>query len=148
MSNFSFVVFNDTEGLSRVNVTALQKVDFGRILILVVMMGKETPTSDFNKLLIKGTLDSCKVSTGFLGSFVSKMIVDSLAQYSNWTFGCPQKGQYFSGHNFPVFDAVNLPYSLIGLDGDFEVLVNVKVKVARVKSLVAAFSIRIRGSSD
>lgn len=146
IANLSIAVFNDTEGVSRVNFTLMQIVDFVKVYVSISLLGaSDEKSNDYNQQILKGNIDTCSVSKGTMGNFIIKMIADSIKKYSNYRFACPQVKGFYHAHNFNVSADEHVPYYLIGRGGKFKFSATVKAKIANVKSAANIMSVEFYG---
>lgn len=147
--SFSAILFNDTEGVQRVNLSLTLNTDFFRTtnyLEFRFFADKASEISSRNGF--KGTIDSCKVSKGVFGNFIIQMVANNIEKYSNYSFECTlKKGSYYV-RNFPLkFD--NIPQSFF-IEGrkNFEISLAVKGRASIAKSpLVNMFLMKFFGES-
>lgn len=125
------VAFNDTEGISRFNITASLKVDVNVMRITFVFLGKtEQSKKEFDWTIMRGNVDSCKIVEGVLGAFIQRIILE----HSNYDFKCPiRKGDYYL-INVPVYEF--MPTFVPGLSGDFLLTLICKGKIGNAKRWV------------
>lgn len=146
LSDFSLKVFNDSQGgFSRANLSTTLIVDVIKITTLVAMKVKTNEDSnEFDKVIFKGNIDTCKVSKGIFGNFFVQMIAENLDKHSNFSFECPQKKAFYHATNFPV-DAKYIPYYILGKPQIWEVSATLKAKLANIKSMVHVVTVKIYG---
>lgn len=101
-------------------------------------------SKEYDKVIFKGIIDTCKVSKGIFGNFLVQMVAENLEQYSNFTFECPQKKASFHATNFPV-DAKYFPYYILGKTQKFVISATVRAKVSNIKSIVHVITVQFHG---
>lgn len=139
-------VFNDTNGVSKLNMTVSQIVDLPKAVSFFVLSVKNHPKDkDFKKEVLRSSADHCKLANGIFGNFIVKKIVELLEETSNFTYTCPQRKGFYHVTNFAVLD-LSLPVYMVGLAGDFELVVTVKAKVSKSKTLAHVFTVRVIGA--
>jgi Protein of unknown function (DUF1091) len=129
LSAFEMEVFNDTEGISRINLTSSLKTTFERVLIFVQSKKKnQMNDKHYDKELYKATINICEASKGLFGMFFFKNIMAEAEKYTNFTFVCPIKpnkyhaanipygGEFFNSSFFLDFKVVFIEICLIQLD--------------------------------
>lgn len=145
MNDLSISVFNGSDGMSRVNITTTLKVDLLKVSTMFSLMGKTYENSkEFDHLILKGNIDSCKVSNGTFGNFIVQMIAENLEKYSNFRFECPLKKADFYAINFPV-DMKYIPYYFLANPQKWELTSTIRAKVKNTKSLVLICTIKFYG---
>lgn len=144
ISNLTFVVFNDTDGISKANLSVNQSVDFLRGYAEVQLLGKENQNyRDFNKVYFKGLIESCKVGKGVFGNFFIKLLADSIEEKSNFQFVCPQMKNVYYLNYFHIPDTPYLPPSMLGRTGEFLLSVTARAKIVDIKSIVNIFNVKV-----
>lgn len=103
MSNASLAVFNNSDGISCVNLTALLKVDIARPAFFVTVSIRREGSHEY-KLYFKGQFDLCRMQNGTFGGLVMYMVALNFLKYSNFRFDCIQKKRFIYASNFPAFD--------------------------------------------
>lgn len=112
------VVFNDSAGNSRSNITGTIITDVNRGIGSFSILGKTSPESrDFDKVWMKGTVDVCNIAKGMRGNFIVANILDNLKEFSNFEFRCPTKKGFYYATNFPIADDSYIPYFLMSGKG-------------------------------
>jgi len=151
LNNFSMIVFNDSDGLSRSNLTVTFARDLANTVgsFAITLKNMDNETINFPNIL-KGNFDACKIQKGQIGHFVVKMIKDKIQDFSNYSFECPQmKGKYYAD-NFPIMGMEYLPYfprSLLGARLNFEFVAVAKAKILKAKSLTFMLKMHLHGSA-
>lgn len=145
--NFSITVFNDTKGISRLNITISSKVDIKEARVAVTVMGKHKPSNrEFDKLLLRANIDTCNINKGMLGNFLHSVIRKQLKDHSNYNFDCPiKKGTYYVS-NLPPVDDKMLPTYILGIYGAYQVKVSITGKIANNKKLIHIVTVNSFGS--
>ena len=93
-------------------------------------------TQEYDFVLLKGEMDTCKASKGIMGNFITKLIAQHLEQYSNYRFLCPQKKGFLYAYNFPMVTDKDLPTYLLPFRGKFAISGTFKAQVTKGKKLV------------
>jgi Protein of unknown function (DUF1091) len=149
VTNMSMNVFNESDGMSKLNATGFITNDLLRIVISFVLNRK--PDGKHNDLLLLNTnFDTCKVQHGTLGNFMAKMLSDQMHQYSNYKFECPLKKGWYFINAFPINLAMDyIPRQLMGIylgkRLEWEASLSVKGKTSKSSSLVHIFTMKIHG---
>lgn len=111
VTNVSLKFFNDSNGVSRFNMS-------GRITSTLqnptVTTSVKFKTSDgaenYDKEILRTTVNYCKVSEGVLGNFLVRYVMDSLKDHSNFTVFCPFYAGFYYAENFPVPSDKFMPF--------------------------------------
>jgi len=136
-------VFNNSEGESMVNASAVLLKDIQRLMISFRVAPTHVNDSNSN-LITKGTADACKMSKGIFGSIAIKIVQESLAKYSNIQIKCRMPKGFYYCSNLKIDDSL-VPLHLFGLQLKFTADFTLKSKVAIGKPLVELFSYKISG---
>jgi hypothetical protein len=144
ISNGTFTAFNDTEGLSKLNTTMFFTQELKKMIWSYAIMLRTTGR-EYDRLLNKGTIDTCNVQKGILGNMIVKYIKDSVdPAYSNFKYQCPQPPGLMYIYNFPAFDIKNLPRFLIASSREeLEFTAILRAKFSGVKGLAYVMSIKV-----
>lgn len=137
---------NDSNGVALLNLSTTVTCDFLKTITNFILLGKvNEDDKDYKEVIVKGVADTCKASKGVFGNFVIQMIAENIHKYSNYSFDCQVKKDSYYVLNFPLaFDYV--PHYLIGRTRSFSLTATVKGKVAKIKSLVHAFTLKFSGT--
>lgn len=144
-ANFTMVLGNLSNGASSVNMT----IDFFQKLLkipvyLTFSVPADKKDENFSKIILKVTINICRILDGVAGDFFSKMIENELKRIASNSFKCPiQKGNY-KLDNFIMRDNF-LPSYLFTQDIKYLVNAKVMAKVANQKNLVLLFTARSYG---
>lgn len=139
-------VFNDTDGVSRMNSSAMQLMDFKKVFVHITVMGQSNEASRvYDVTYFKGTIDECNIARGVVGNFIIKMITENLEEYTNFRYVCPQKKGFYYFTNFPAPNDKNFPPFLYGKGGSWEVVAVVRAKVENSKAMVHVITMKIYG---
>jgi Protein of unknown function (DUF1091) len=148
VGNFSFAIFNDTEGVSRFNLSMTQKVIVLKYLGYVNWKGSENPSSKvYDKDILKANFNTCKISKGVIGNFFVKIVTDRLIEHSNFNMSCPQREGFYHATNFPIAQIDHLPTSFIGSFRNWELILTMKAKVSSSKALVHIMTLKFYGGN-
>lgn len=129
-------LWNESDGTSRLNISGMVNVNVDRVLPSFSLAFKEDKNDNrFNKILLKGNVDSCKLLGGTFGNFMIKLVVESVKKYSNLTVGCGCKKGAFYVKDLPVPDGTDsLPYHIVGVKGEWQLEISLKAKVKKTVS--------------
>jgi len=144
VENFTFVVFNNSDGVSMINVTNTQIVDVQKLSITFRLSPQNLKDQRTYKA-IQGSIDPCKVSKGAFGGVIAKMVQFAIAKHSNYKFQCAQPKGFYYAYNFCLNDSI-VPRKFFGDELKFEYESSVKGKLASKKHLVDFFSFKLYGS--
>lgn len=146
MENVKFVVFNDSEGTSRLNFTGNILTDLEKVqVIFEIKMKSNQARRDYDVRLIGGTTDSCKLAQGGSGNFLMRTIKADLEKYSNFKLACSHKKGLYQIVNYPRFDDKVVPIFFPKNIGPWELTYKNKGKIAKVPGFVDLCNIRIQG---
>jgi hypothetical protein len=141
IANMSLKVFNDTNGISKVNTSGTSLEEFQKMIIDVELWVKGVRQTEFTRF-IKVPINTCEIKR-FKSNVLVKIFIDSLERHSNLQLSCPQKRGTYYAYNFEVSDE-NLP--LIFASGDWYVTALVKGAIEKKKGLKNIISITMHGS--
>jgi hypothetical protein len=114
VANPSFVFFNGTDGISRINASMTFLKELERVVIEIEAFAKPLDGNQFHNVFKLNT-NLCKINNVLRGNFVGKMISEALKNYSNWFFDCPQKKGFYYAYNVELSDKF-LPLYFIAKD--------------------------------
>lgn len=144
VKDFQLVPFNDTNGASFLNSSGTLLVDFNQALVPFVLKTKvNVNDQEFNKIIFRGKIDTCKVADGVFGNFLVRFLMENLEKFSNLTLACPHKKNFYYAHNLPALDDSFIPgfFPRNRFQWQITITVNAKVK----KTFVQIMSIRLYG---
>lgn len=145
-SNLSMVVFNDTNGLSKFNLTGTQLVDFKRTFLMFNVAFKSNEASKtFDKEVYKGTADVCILTKGFFGNLIVRNMVEILDSYSNFKLECPQKKGFIYVYNYPMDSDRYYPKFMFLTPRSYEFTVVLKAKIENVRATALVVTIKFYG---
>lgn len=144
LTNFTFAVFNDSNGLMRMNISGTTKIEVLKFMISFEVNIQNKKTLEFDQPLLKGSVDSCKLQNGVLGNFIVKIMMNRLHKYSNYKFECPQKPGIYHLSNYPLLeDSDKFPLfvePLLGQSNKGKLKTVLRGKIARTKTPVVFYS--------
>lgn len=106
----SLKVFNDSQGVSRLNLTLSLTTDMMIFTADASLRSKsEENLRDYNNEVLRSRLNLGKISEGIIGNFFVKFFVDNVKDYSNFKLSTPLKADEYYFRNFPVVDDSYLP---------------------------------------
>lgn len=147
-ANFSFSVFNDTNGVSRINGTGTLKEDFIRTLhFLTLKMKLRNEDEDYRREIVKSTIDTCSMSESTFGNLISQHLVETVSKYSNTPLTCPVKAGFYYGRNMPLFFNVSLP-DFLGHRIQWELSVVDKGQKSNKSPMLQLFTLKFYGVTD
>lgn len=141
------MLFNDSSGESRFNLSGRLRVQARQALVSQTIRVKSNQAlKEFDTVLFQVQFDSCKVSQGMFGNIMVEMLVTLTRNFSNIQFKCPiQTGRYYLT-NFPTpDDAMMPPFFLKAFEVPWELTVNIRIKLARLKSATQLLTIKLYG---
>lgn len=141
----SVSVFNDSEGVSRLNATMLVKKEM-KSLVINYEVRLRTISREYDFVFNKATIDFCNVARGVMGSmFIKYLKENSNENTTNCDFTCPFPAKTLYWRNFPIILPKYLPRGF-GSKHDFEFVCNVKTKFNGTKKLVQFGSLKTTGT--
>jgi len=143
IANLTAGVFNNSEGESMINASAVLLNDIQRLMISFRVAPTHVNDSNAN-LIKKGTADACKISKGIIGSVIIKMVQESLTKYSNIQFKCNMVKGFYYMTNAKIDDSL-VPLHLFGQQLKFTVDFKLKSKIVIKKPLVEILSLQLTG---
>lgn len=145
ITNYSFKVYNDSQGISRFNATGTIVKELSRILLFYELKGKPYDPRLGEYTICKSKMDVCKAATGVIGAIVAEQMMEIMQDYSNYTFSCPQKKGTYHTHEFPIVDTSVIPKLFIGKPGSWDFSVVAKAKVPKMRGWVEFLAAKIFG---
>jgi Protein of unknown function (DUF1091) len=122
-----------------------------RLKITFIINTMVDGSKNYDKLLFRTDVDTCKIEQGAFGVFFGKALWDNIRKYSNLESICPFKKDLMFVNNLPIGDINTLPrFVTQKRDGNgrkWEATINFKAKVAKVKALVNYGSIVVTGET-
>lgn len=147
MEDFHINAFNDSLGLSRINMTFTSRFDINNARISLTFLGKTRETiKEFDKEHMRVNIEYCNLAKGMLGFFVGTVIRNLLAQHSNLEFVCPIKKMTYQLINAPTVDDGLLPTYLFGFRGPFEMSLVVIGQFNKAKGLRHIITVKMVGN--
>lgn len=140
IENFQFIVFNDTDHISRFNFTGKLLVTLRRMLVTFDVKRKSNETlKKYDVDILHSNVDTCNVAKGIIGNYVIKFILSGLEKYSNFRFECPQQKGYYYINNFPLPKSLQeyLPsfISIPGKNTQWQITISTKAKVQKAAAV-------------
>jgi hypothetical protein len=104
-----------------------------------------TTGREYDRLLNKGTFDTCNVQKGILGNLMVVYLKENMTpDVSNYKFQCPQPPGEIWSYNFPAFTLTNLPrFFMVGAREEVEFIATLRAKFAGVKGTAYVLSLKI-----
>lgn len=137
------VLFNDTAGISRMNVSGSCATEFEKILITAELFFKPSYAGEYVRY-IKLAINTCDLKNLAKGNYFMKMVLESLKLYSNWNFDCPQKIKFLYAYNFELSDKF-LPVYLMPKTGYWCVSLFIKGKLPHKKIVPNVMTLKLHG---
>ncbi|CRL04969.1 CLUMA_CG018480, isoform A [Clunio marinus] len=97
VSDFSVIIFNDTDGDTKSNMTVTQLEDMEKFIITIVLkQSSKKGMKDFDRELLRINADTCKLSQGSFKNYIVRNLFREFIEVSNLRFSCPQlKGTFY-----------------------------------------------------
>lgn len=147
-----FNVFNNSKGDSFYNLTFTLKRDVRKVLLCFDLKGKsDANDDDYSKRIFRVNIDTCSWREGMpFRNYIVDFLVEKIQKFSNFRFECPQKKKTFYIHNSPAPDDNNLfdPIIFRRSFGNWEMTINVGLKVTTKANAIRGFVITVRGQTD
>jgi Protein of unknown function (DUF1091) len=141
------IVFNDSEGISRINASGYLKADLINIVYIGDVYNQKSGHKEYDQLLFKSHINGCNVKKGAIGNFIIQTIMENYKKYTNFDIPCPQKKGFLYSTNYPIADASLIPRWLIG-SRTVMVVTKLKGKFEKNKPMVDIGSFRFFCSLD
>lgn len=146
IQNFNFNIFNSSDGISMFNASGEVLSDFEKIVVAFVIKSKSNENfAEYDKMLLRGTIDTCKASEGIFGNFLMRFLKSTVKDYSNISLTCPHYKGFYYGCNFSRPDDESIPMFLPRTKNFWEASFKGKVKVPKVARLVQFFTAKVQG---
>lgn len=142
MSDLHGHVFNDTDGISRLNGSVSSKVDFKELRVLFAILGKAKQSEEYDKTYLRANIDTCNINKGMMGNFLQTVLRKIMLEHSNYHFGCPvKKGTYYA-INVPAVDDKLLPMYIFATSGEYQLELTVRGKLGNMKGMVHVATVK------
>lgn len=141
---FTANLFNNSAGITCLNLTAEQLIDYAKATMVVIVTGKMKKT-DPEREIYRGTINICNLAKGSMGNFLSRILSESLIKYSNYAVSCPQLKDTYTIINFPLDIDTYVPSLFFTLVKQWEVTLTTRGKITNNKPLIALFSLKLNG---
>lgn len=106
--DFNAAVFNNSAGISCLNLTFTQQHDITNYMVSMVAR-LMNDGKNYDEVAFQSHINICNVAKGIMGSFVMKFLAMGSEQYSNFRYDCVQKKGFYYWYNFPVIDISMVP---------------------------------------
>lgn len=115
---FNVAFFNDSDGISRMNMTFVMKAN---ITFYTILFGVKVVTSKNEEGIevVNKLVNVCKMSKKFFGNFLLAYMEDALENYSNYSITCPLRAGFYHATNMPVINDKFIPTRLFLGDSHF-----------------------------
>jgi Protein of unknown function (DUF1091) len=146
------MAFNDSEGISKVNMSISLNKDLQTLKSLVVLKVKLGEDRSYDKEILQTTIDSCKIDKGAFSNFIVKFVMENLRNHTNYSFKCPQLKAQLYGTNINVDGIVRyIPRQFMMLAGKLQIrwkfTASGKTRTStKSKNLVEVFKVTFVGS--
>ena len=144
ISNFSFVLTKTTLGQSVLNMTGVALVEAKKTFFYLTLNGqKDLKNSNYDKLLLTGNIDTCKIGKDGVGNFIMKILLPNILEHATF-LNCPQKKGEFHLREFPLTNLQFLPAYILPQSGKWELTIVGKGKF--LKSTVPFLTVKMYGT--
>lgn len=122
--------------------------DLEKMVIAFEVRGKTDQNSAaYDKLHLKGTVDTCDMSNGPVGNMMTKIGLSKTSKFTNFKMECPHKKGFLYAVNYPAPDDKFIPYAVTNAAGKFEVTSVNRGKVAGVEGMVHISTTKLYGTA-
>jgi hypothetical protein len=161
-ANFTYNLVKSDSGDSSMNITYYYGADIVKELIqFEIFVQKDQNDRNYERQLIKTTINVCKMADGILGDFVARMIMDDLHKFIDFDLKCPFRRvrcdlQNFGVHcihefqgfynlkNFMLTDKY-VPIRMLKNNVKFSLMARVSGKIERKRGLIHLFTVKAFG---
>lgn len=144
--DFFACIFNDSNNVVHFNFSSYLLPDVLKSSTVFSLKVKTSDNSkDYDRTILSGSIDTCKVSKGVIGNFIVRLLLDKLAEHSNFRFVCPQSKGYYYVRSMP-FDPSYVPGFLTANDVNWKLNAMVKLKTAPKQQFVNSFNLKFYGT--
>lgn len=141
LSKASVSIYNSS-GISRLNFTAANNVEFIKASAFIALRGKtDEARKEFDLVYLRCSMESCNVSKA---NFLVKIILEAFEKNSNLTLRCPMKPNFYYGSNLSV-DFSYIPRFLIGKMKSWEMTGIMRAKILNDSSMVNLGVVKVTG---
>ncbi|KAG5674425.1 hypothetical protein PVAND_004397 [Polypedilum vanderplanki] len=145
-SNFSSKIFKNENNETTLDITINFAYDIEKILIAFSFsIPKDSNDKNFERILMKSTINACKMLQGIMGDFFVKMIMENLAKHAKFELKCPFPKGIYVVSNFTLSNNFVPSYLLIN-DLKFMVVSKLTGKVANHKGFMHLFTAKTYGT--
>lgn len=109
-----------------------------------VSVPKNAKDTDYEKQLLKSSVNMCNIDRGVRGNFIVKMLMENFANSSDFTFECPVQPRSFHLWNFRISDFY-MPSYLMPDDLKLMIDIRVTAKVPKHKQFVYLYLLKFYG---
>lgn len=89
-ANFSSQNFKNAKGISVINITIDLTYPITKAMIqFTVSTPKDKNDKNYEKILIQSNINACRLISGVVGDFLSKMIMANLKDHVDFDLKCP-----------------------------------------------------------
>jgi len=148
ISNFTFVLFNDSEYVTRCNSSYTLKTDVSKFLASYALMDKNTKTETYDKTVASGSVNVCQLKRGMGINFLALAMLELASEFTNFKAGCPmRKGDYYM-RNAPLSDTRHIPSFLPGASKQRTLFATFKAKPVKSKFFIELVKVELYGTID
>lgn len=105
---------------------------------------KDKNDQNYENVVLKSSINACKMFQGITGDFISKMIMDDFKPHVDVDLKCPFKQGLIHVTNFGFNDKY-LPIYMLAENVTFTMMINATGKVPNSKGLVYLFTTKMFG---
>lgn len=107
----------------------------------MIAVKRDTKDTEYTNILLKTSVDICKISDGVLGNFLTKIVMENFRKSSNFEMKCPFETGNHTVTNLEVSDK----FIPILREFEFKYQSEMFGKVGKVKKLVHIYTYQVFG---
>lgn len=90
IANFSSVITKNSNGDSVMNITIDFAYEVSKAMIYFTFsIQKDKNDKNFEKVLLKSNVNACRMISGIIGDFLTKIIMEDLMKFVDFQLKCP-----------------------------------------------------------
>lgn len=144
IGNINVTSIKNSHGESLLNVQIEYYYDLAALFTtFIIAVPSDEKDKDFQKELLRSTINVCKIKQGVMGNFLIKTLMEDFEKYSDFKVECPFKKGKLSINKMKITEKFLPTYLLQSFKFIFTGIV--KVKVVNSKKLVEFYTVKIYG---
>lgn len=90
IANFSSIITKSSNGISVMNITMDLAYEVSKMMLYFVFsIPKDKNDKNYEKILIKSSVNACRMVNGIQGDFLTKMIMEDFRNVADFELKCP-----------------------------------------------------------